>query len=65
MQKLLTTKEVKDILRVSDVTLFKLIRNGELPAIRFAGTRGYRVTAADLEEFLSRQQKNQEVESNV
>lgn len=70
MQKLLTTREAEYILRVNNVKLIKLIRDGELPAVQLPGTRGYRISAADLEDFVRRQGagenlKNKEAGSNV
>lgn len=62
MQGLLTTREARHILRISDVTLLKLIRSGEIPAIQFAGVRGYRIAAADIEDFLNRVNRQQKKE---
>ena len=50
---LLTAAEVADRLRVSTMTVYRLIRRGELPAVRIG--RNYRVQAGDLEAYLVRQ----------
>jgi excisionase family DNA binding protein len=51
--RLLTAAEVADDLRVSTMTIYRLIRRGELPAVRVG--RNYRVRPADLEAYLSSQ----------
>lgn len=50
---LLTAAEVADQLRVSTMTIYRLIRRGELPAVRVG--RNYRVRAADLDAYLAGQ----------
>lgn len=50
---LLTASEVADRLRVSTMTVYRLIRRGELAAVRVG--RNYRVRAADLEAYLDAQ----------
>ncbi len=50
---LLTAAEVADQLRVSTMTIYRLIRSGELPAVRVG--RHYRVRSNDLEAWLSEQ----------
>lgn len=50
---LLTAAEVADNLRVSTMTVYRLIRSGELPAVRVG--RNYRVRAQDLENYLEEQ----------
>ena len=47
---LLTVAEVAAIMRVSNMTVYRLIRSGELPALRVG--KGYRIFEADLERFL-------------
>jgi excisionase family DNA binding protein len=51
--RLLTAAEVADQLRVSTMTIYRLIRRGELPAVRVG--RNYRVRASDLETYLDDQ----------
>ena len=52
-ERLLTAGEVADTLRVSTMTIYRLIRRGELPAVRVG--RNYRVRAADLDRYLEQQ----------
>ena len=52
-QRLLTAAEVADDLRVSTMTVYRLIRRGELPAVRVG--RNYRVRVADLQTYLDAQ----------
>jgi excisionase family DNA binding protein len=51
--QLLTAAEVADTLRVSTMTVYRLIRRGELPAVRVG--RNYRVRERDLERYLAAQ----------
>ena len=50
MNELLTVAEVAGLLRVSTMTVYRLIRTGELPAVRVG--RNYRVRRADLDLYL-------------
>lgn len=52
-QRLLTAAEVAEDLRVSTMTVYRLIRRGDLPAVRVG--RNYRVRLADLETYLAEQ----------
>lgn len=52
-ETLLTAAEVADQLRVSTMTIYRLIRSGELPAVRVG--RNYRVRAGDLSAYLDGQ----------
>jgi excisionase family DNA binding protein len=45
-----TVGEVAELLRVSRMTVYRLIKQGELPAIRVG--RGYRVRESDIDEYL-------------
>lgn len=51
--RLLTAAEVADELRVSTMTIYRLIRRGELPAVRIG--RNYRVRATALQDYLDSQ----------
>jgi excisionase family DNA binding protein len=53
VERLLTTEEVAELLRIDPVTVRRLIGRGELAAYRIAGE--YRFTEADLEKFLESQ----------
>ncbi len=48
---LLTVAEVCEAMRVSNMTVYRLIKSGELPAIRLGKT--YRVLESDVEGYLS------------
>ena len=48
---LLTVSEVCEAMRVSNMTVYRLIKSGELPAIRLGKT--YRVLESDVERYLS------------
>lgn len=48
--RLLTVREVADAMRVSTMTVYRLIRSDALPAIR-VGTH-FRIRNSDLEEYL-------------
>lgn len=51
--RLFTAGEVADQLRVSTMTVYRLIRRGELPAVRVG--RNYRVRDGDLANYLDSQ----------
>jgi excisionase family DNA binding protein len=53
MERLLTTEEVAEYLRVDVVTIRRLINRSELSAYRIGGE--YRFTESDLENYLQRQ----------
>jgi len=53
MERLMTTEEVAELLRIDAVTVRRLIGRGELTAYRIAGE--YRFTPADLEKFIESQ----------
>lgn len=48
---LLTVAEVADVLRVSNMTVYRLIKSGQLAAIRVG--KNYRVRQADLTAYLN------------
>ncbi len=47
---LLTVSEVAAAMRVSNMTVYRLIKGGELPAVRVG--KNYRLRETDLERFL-------------
>src|SRR5581483_984880 len=53
MERLMTTEEVAELLRIESVTVRRLIGRGALSAYRIAGE--YRVAPADLERFMDAQ----------
>ena len=50
--RLLTVHEVAGIMRVSNMTVYRLIRAGELKAARVG--RGYRIRESELDAYLDR-----------
>ena len=48
---LLTVAEVAAVLRVSNMTVYRLIKSGELPALRVG--KNYRIRESELEAFLA------------
>jgi excisionase family DNA binding protein len=51
--RLLTVAEVASVMRVSRMTVYRLIRRAQLKAIRVG--RNYRVRSTDLDEYLESQ----------
>lgn len=50
--KLLTVNEVAQILRVSNMTVYRLVKGKQLPAIRVG--KNYRIKESDVDRYLSR-----------
>lgn len=50
LNKLLTVTEVASMLRVSKMTVYRLLKNGNLNAVRVG--RGYRIDKIDIERYL-------------
>jgi len=50
--KLLTVNEVANILRVSNMTVYRLVKSGQIPAIRVG--KNYRIKENDVNDYLSR-----------
>ena len=48
--RFLTVAEVAAMMRVSKMTVYRLVHNGELPAVRVG--RSFRVTEDDVDEYL-------------
>jgi excisionase family DNA binding protein len=48
---LLTVAEVAAAMRVSNMTVYRLIKNGDLPAVRVG--KNYRIREADVARYLS------------
>ncbi len=49
--RFLTVQEVADTLRVSSMTVYRLIKAGDLPAVRVG--RSFRVREADVDAYLA------------
>lgn len=50
--KFLTIAEVASTMRVSKMTVYRLVHNGELPAVRVG--RSFRVRETDVNEYLQK-----------
>ncbi len=50
--RFLTVAEVAETMRVSKMTVYRLVHSGEMPAVRFG--RSYRVPEAAVEEYVRR-----------
>ncbi|MBD7956084.1 helix-turn-helix domain-containing protein [Microbacterium sp. Sa4CUA7] len=50
--RFLTVAEVADLMRVSKMTVYRLVHAGELPAVRFG--RSYRVPESAVRDALQR-----------
>jgi excisionase family DNA binding protein len=48
--RFLTVAEVAALMRVSKMTVYRLVHNGELPAVRVG--RSFRVKEEDVDEYL-------------
>ncbi|HYA45077.1 MAG TPA: helix-turn-helix domain-containing protein [Acidimicrobiales bacterium] len=46
-----TVAEVADLLRVSNMTVYRLVQAGELPAVRVG--RSYRIREEDIDRFIA------------
>ena len=55
MPKLLSLKEVSEVLRLNINTVRRYVREGKIPAAKFG--RIYRVREEALEEFIKKQEK--------
>jgi excisionase family DNA binding protein len=53
MEAFLTTEEVLSYLKITPRTIYRLIRSGELPAVRIG--RQWRFRRGDLDRWLERQ----------
>jgi excisionase family DNA binding protein len=50
--KFLTVAEVASVMRVSKMTVYRLVHSGELPAVRVG--RSFRVRESDVDTYLQR-----------
>ncbi|MFM7271344.1 MAG: helix-turn-helix domain-containing protein [Actinomycetes bacterium] len=48
--RFLTVQEVADLIRVSTMTVYRLIKSGDLPAVRVG--RSFRVRESDVDTYL-------------
>ncbi|MEW6059935.1 MAG: helix-turn-helix domain-containing protein [Actinomycetota bacterium] len=56
--RLLTVAEVADTMRVSNMTVYRLIKSGELPALRVG--KNYRLRESDVDGYLAKRSVGQE-----
>ncbi len=49
--RFLTVQEVADMMRVSSMTVYRLIKSGELAAVRVG--RSFRVAEVDVDQYLA------------
>ena len=49
--RLLTVAEVAATMRVSNMTVYRLIKNGDMPALRVG--KNYRIRESDVDAYLS------------
>ena len=49
--RFLTVQEVANLMRVSSMTVYRLIKSGDLPAVRVG--RSFRVAEADVDTYLA------------
>lgn len=49
--RFLTVQEVADLMRVSSMTVYRLIKSGDLPAVRVG--RSFRVRDDDVDAYLA------------
>ena len=49
--RFLTVQEVADLMRVSSMTVYRLIKSGDLPAVRVG--RSFRVAEGDVDTYLA------------
>ncbi|HEU5309572.1 MAG: helix-turn-helix domain-containing protein [Acidimicrobiia bacterium] len=50
--RFLTVQEVADLMRVSTMTVYRIIKSGELPAVRVG--RSFRVRDVDVDTYLGK-----------
>ncbi|MCY3805762.1 MAG: helix-turn-helix domain-containing protein [bacterium] len=49
--RFMTVAEVAELMRVSTMTVYRLIKAGDLPAVRFG--KSYRIDEADVDAYLA------------
>jgi excisionase family DNA binding protein len=50
-ERLMTVSEVAELMRVSNMTVYRLIKSGQLSALRVG--KNYRIREADMDRYLS------------
>ncbi|KGF19440.1 helix-turn-helix domain-containing protein [Pseudoglutamicibacter albus] len=59
--RFMTVAEVADVMRVSKMTVYRLVHSGELPAVQFG--RSYRVPESAVQHYLG-QAMTQNIQGN-
>lgn len=54
-KRFLTLADVQELLSISQVQAYSLVRSGDLPAIQVGGRNQWRVEASELEAYIQRQ----------
>ncbi len=49
--RLLMVREVAELMRVSNMTVYRLIKSGQLPALKVG--KNYRIRESDVEKYLT------------
>jgi excisionase family DNA binding protein len=65
METMLTVRQVCERLQVSDQTVWRWIKSGELPAISLGGKAGYRIDPDDLNRFVEARKGKAAAEAGV
>ena len=54
-KRFLTLSDVQELLNISQVQAYALVRSGDLPAIQIGGRNQWRVEASEVEAYIQRQ----------
>jgi len=54
-KRFLTLADVQELLSISQVQAYSLVRSGDLPAIQVGGRNQWRVEQSELEAYIQRQ----------
>lgn len=57
-ERLLTIKEVADIMRCNRMTIYRMVHEGKLPHARLGATGSFRIDARTLQEWQRRQSQS-------
>jgi len=53
-ERLMRIEEVANYLRVSQSTVFRIMRSGELPSVKFSAKKFTRIKRSDLMDYVER-----------
>jgi len=54
-KRFLTLADVQELLNISQVQAYALVRSGDLPAIQIGGRNQWRIEASEVEAYIQRQ----------